>query len=201
MTPLSAWVATDPQAGTRLEEKPMKGPGPMEAFDRLRADRAPPDRAPEIVGPGVHAVFVRDGDRLPGLAVPETGPLYIGQSDRVERRDHLTMDNSGYSTPRRRLGALLREPLRLTALPRAPGALKLSVTNYRFSDGGERRLGEWMSLNLEYAALAVAAPKGLEAELIRRYEPPLCLRGWPNPQARAIERLRYRCREEAARAP
>ena len=173
----------------------------MEAFDRLRADRAPPDRAPGIVGPGVYAVFVRDGDHLPGLAIPETGLLYIGRSDRVERRNHFTMDNSGFSTLRRSLGALLREPLRLTAVPRAPGALKSNVTNYRFSGGGERRLGEWMSLNLEYAALAVAAPKELEAELIRRYEPPLCLRGWPNPQARAIERLRYRCREEAARAP
>ena len=45
-----------------------------------------------------------------------------------------------------------------------------------------------------------AAPKELEAEPVRRFVPPPCLRGRSNPQARATERLRYRCREEAARA-
>ena len=36
-----------------------------------------------------------------------------------------------------------------------------------------------------------------ESELIATMEPPLCLTGWPNPQRRAIQLLRNRCKQEA----
>ncbi|MCY4259918.1 MAG: hypothetical protein OXC91_06610 [Rhodobacteraceae bacterium] len=57
-----------------------------------------------------------------------------------------------------------------------------------------------MAANLEGATLAVADPRAPTAQLIRQCEPPLCLQGWPNPQARDIKRLRDLGRDEAKRA-
>ncbi len=179
----------------------MQKTGPAGLFDQLQASRASHGRNAPVVGPGVYALFAHRPHCLPGLGLPETGLVYIGQSGRISGRDHFTMKTGGFSTLRRSLGAILKDSLRLTAVPRGLGAAKSNVTNYRFTDSGEQRLSEWMAANLDLAALADSKPKALEKQLIRHCEPPLCLRGWPNPQAQKIRHLRHLCRDEAARSP
>jgi hypothetical protein len=74
------------------------------------------------------------------------------------------------------------------------------MTNYRFANGGEEKLTEWMLNNLEYSCVQVNGQniRDLERRLIRYLEPPLNLLLWRNPQAEAVKRLRKICAEEAA---
>ncbi len=170
---------------------------PAALFGRLQAARISPDRSVPPGGPGVYALFARMGDGLPGIELAATGLVYIGQSGDLVKRNHF-IGPTGRSTVRRSLGAILKESLRLTAVPRGRGKHAKDATHYRFTSDGERRLSAWMAANLEIAALADSDPKGLEARLIRHCEPPLCLVKWSNPQAGKVRRLRRLCREEAA---
>ena len=170
-------------------------------FDALKAARAHPDKTQAVAGPGVYALFAREvGCLLPEIVLPEDGLLYVGESGHLRDRDHFAAQHSGFSSPRRSLGAILKARLKLTAIPRASGSSKTKRQSFRFAGHGERRLSEWMLKNLDYAVFPFSGDvKELEARLIKAHGPPLNLRGWQNPQAQGIRRLRGLCREEARR--
>ena len=176
-------------------------PGAGAVFDALKAARAHPDDVPAVAGPGVYALFGRRADcLLPEIALPEDRLLYVGESSDLRERDHFAAQHSGFSSPRRSLGAILKARLGLTAIPCASRASKINRTNFRFAGDGEQRLSEWMMKNLDYAVFPSSGDvKELEARLIEAHGSPLNVKGWQNPQARAICRLRGRCREEARR--
>ena len=121
-----------------------------------------------------------------GLDVQDGMPLYIGKSEGslVERelRTHFASDplrspRTGSSTVRRSFAALLRESLRLTAVPRNranPGY----YCNYGLEDDGDDRLTAWMHENLLIAVWP--APAGMSMEVLRDVEKAL-LREWPPP--------------------
>ena len=173
----------------------------MAVYEELKAARADPEDVPVVAGAGVYGLFGREADcLLPDIVLPEDGLLYIGESGDLRGRDHFVAQHSGFSSPRRSLGAILKSRLGLTAMPRASGSSETNFRNFRFAGDGERQLSEWMRKNLEYAVFPFSGEvKQLEARLIEAHGPPLNLKGWRNPQGRVIRRLRGLCRDETRR--
>lgn len=117
----------------------------------------------------------------------------------LDARDHFRHKHSGFSTLRRSLGAILKNELSLSAIPRSPGPSRSNLNCYRFAGDGETRLSAWMEDNL------VGAQEVLDRELATReqqliafIEPPLNLTGWSNPQRRLIKGLRAECVRETS---
>jgi hypothetical protein len=172
---------------------------------RLVAHRAP-SRVGAAVPPGVYAVFLDRLGLLPGFLTGEGSLLYIGMTaDRTGERNHFEHANSGFSSPRRSLGALLKAQLHLRAIPRSRGVSSSNWTNYRFTDEGEAALTLWMRKNLSMSHVSLSGSKAeierVEKQLIAYLKPPLNLKDNPGGSARSqLEALRKACREEARAA-
>ena len=174
---------------------------PYEVFHYLYDNRQPAALAPPAVGFGVYAVFIADPHDLAAIIVPTSGILYVGMSNDLAERNHFDTESSGFESPRRSLGAILKISLRLTAVHRAFGLSETNYINYKFADLGEQKLSEWMKYHLEYASYTYKDnAQNLKKELIRLAKPPLNLNGWSNPQRHHIKELRRLCREEAKSA-
>lgn len=99
---------------------------------------------------GLYGIFAKSRDCLPGVTVPETEIVYVGMTeDSLETRNHFLAKSSGFHSPRRSLGAILKLELGLRAVPRAPGPSPTNHGNYSFAEDGEDRLTEWMRCNLD----------------------------------------------------
>lgn len=167
-------------------------------FRILLDNRFCPAEIPKPMDAGIYAIFAGSPRCLPGVVLSQDRLLYIGQSGSLERRNHFKMESSGFSSPRRSLGALLKSELQLTAEPRSAGRSPSNYRNYRFGGEGETRLSKWMKQNLMCAICPLDSDvQGKEWQLIKEYEPPLNLIGWRNPQKGLIQNLRTVCREEA----
>jgi hypothetical protein len=146
---------------------------------------------------------VGDLGALPMLELRSDGLLYIGMTaDETGGRDHFEHSNSGFSSPRRSLGALLKEQLRLSPIPRGHGPSSRNWTNYRFSDEHEASLTRWMSDNLLTNRVAFTDDKKeierIESQLINSLTPALNVKGVPESSNQILlKRLRCICREEA----
>ena len=149
---------------------------------------------------GVYAVFTTARSALAPFAEPEDGLIYIGRSTDLAVREfdtHFDSSGNGFSTVRRSLGAILKQPLSLRAVPRSSGSSESNVRNFIFTPDGEERLTDWMLRNLEVAVHVAADIEQLEPLLIRQLRPLLNLNRWPNPDRAAIKRLRKMCADEA----
>lgn len=144
--------------------------------------------------PGLYGIITPSRACLPGLQIPANGVLYIGKTKNLAERfaeTHFSDVNTGFSTLRRSLGALLRESLSLAPLPRSPGSKK---SFYKFEPTGEARLSRWMTDNLLVGCVPyLGSIDKMEALLIAHLQPALCLTGWKNPQAAYVKRLRQDC--------
>lgn len=131
--------------------------------------------------PGLYSIGAT-ADGLAGLRFDtQTTVLYVGKAERsLESRDlrqHFSDGQTGRSTLRRSVGALLAEDLSLVAMPRnptSPGA----YDRYAFEPSSDRMLTEWMSKHLRLAFWA--APPGcilrpIEIAAIQHFAPPLNL--------------------------
>ena len=159
---------------------------------RYGANEIPPD------APGIYALFLTDRTALANLTVG-LEVLYLGMTQSsLEVRNHFGHPNSGFSSPRRSLGALLKEELHLQAIPRAPGSSCTNMTSFRFLSDGEKRLTAWMHNHLTYGFCRVEKDvREVECRLIKDLTPPLNLTGWRNPQGSQLRRLLRACRDEA----
>lgn len=168
-------------------------------IDGFLARACTPSQALPISSAGAYAVLLAAPASLPTVVPGRDGLLYVGMTDQgLDARNHFQHAHSGFSTLRRSLAAVLKEALNLKAIPRGPGSSKTNVRNYRFTDKGERVLTEWMNRNLLLTQVAVDADlSAFEADLIALLEPPLNLKGWPNPQRDMVKRLRAACAAEA----
>ncbi len=170
----------------------------MDAFHRLSQIRGSVADIPDRAAPGVYAIFVKDRTCLPGVDLPSSGLLYIGLSSDLAKRNHFKARDSGFHSPRRSIGAILKTSLNLTAVPRGRGRSETNYRNFRFTEDGEERLTDWMRSNLEYSIYPYDGDVAqLETQLIRDNEPPLNLTKWRNPQKRSIQALRDSCKAEA----
>ncbi|MGF6408896.1 GIY-YIG nuclease family protein [Paraburkholderia sp. MM5482-R1] len=159
-----------------------------------------PDQVSAPSCPGVYASFLVNGDALAPFGVPANGLVYIGKSSNLAQREfdtHLNSDNTGFSTVRRSIGAILKQQLKLTPRPRGRGASNTDFTNYRFDREGENELTDWMRGNLKISVHADTDYAVVERDLINGLQPILNLTGWPNPNRREIKALRKACADEA----
>lgn len=150
-------------------------------------------------GPGIYAVFAKVKNCFPGINLPSSGVIYIGQSKNLESRNHFTAKQSGFSTLRRSIGAILKERLGLSVRPRSDGKSDTNYKNFCFQDSGEKHLTSWMKSNLECLVLPFKGNlKNQENQLISEYIPPLNLtNNCNNYYKEQISELRKLCREEA----
>ena len=152
--------------------------------------------------PGVYILFAppQAAQEL-GIALGAGGALSVGKAeDSIARRirgAHLVDDQSGRSTLRRSIGALLRERLALAPQPRSSVGGEIRFRNYAFAAGGEERLTEWICSALTVAPYPVDDPASVQREVIATLQPPLNLTGWPNPARQEIRRRRKECADLA----
>ncbi|WP_340691732.1 GIY-YIG nuclease family protein [Hyphomonas sp.] len=157
--------------------------------------------APRHAARCVYGVYLAAGHNLPGIAVSDSGLLYIGKTETgTAPQDHFDPPgrDSGTSTDRRTLGALLREDLGLTAQPGSFGINCGNVSSYCFSLSGEARLSDWIRASLLVSRLPFSGDvASAQSLLVRHLEPPLNITNWQNPQRDHIMNMRRICAEEA----
>lgn len=156
-------------------------------------------KAPSI--PGVYAIFLKECVDFPIDIKRLDRLIYLGKSDDLHKREfkqHFNSKNTGSSTVRRSLGALLKNNLNLYSKPRGKGLSDKDCQNYCFEDDGELRLTNWMEQNLEVSVCPVKDNvRRTEAKLISELQPILCLQDCNNGQKKHIKRLRKLCADEA----
>ena len=117
---------------------------------------------------------------------PDERPLYIGKAeDSFQARDlkqHFGQGNTGRSSLRRSLAALLSAELELVPKPRGVHPLDKTTRAHMFGleIESDRRLTEWMQSTLCLAfwpCAEVGTIRRLEREAIARLMPPLCIDG------------------------
>lgn len=148
---------------------------------------------------GIYGIFAKNLDCLPGVIIPQTRIIYVGMTeDSLDTRNHFLAKSSGFHSPRRSLGAILKSDLELQAMPRAPGPSPTNYDCYSFAGDGEIRLSDWMRQNLDYSIVDLNGNlRAVETATIIDMQPPLNLTVWPNPQRRHIKDLRKICKAEA----
>ena len=151
--------------------------------------------------PGFYAIYLATGDHIGGIPAAAGGLIYVGTSKNLAQRDmgtHFTSGQSGFSTLRRTLGALLKDELDLRAERRSLGPSPTNTQSYRFDSAGEDRLTSWMLEYLEIGYCQHDADRDeFERQLIADLQPPLNQTKWPNPHRQRIKALRAACRDEA----
>ncbi len=153
-------------------------------------------------GPGLYLVY--SSKRLARLDWdPSSGVAYVGKTeDNLRRRiARVCLGDTGRSTLRRTLGALLKEELGLVARPRPSRGEPIAVNfkNYDFEPDSNARLNKWMRRDLEVSYLTGVDVKGRKSLLIAEHLPPLNLTGWDNSHRPGIKAARSKCTEEARR--
>ena len=124
--------------------------------------------------------------------------LYIGKTINLEERitGYFAKEYSGFSSVKRSIGALLKDKLNLTAIPRKDG----NTSEHCFTLDGERDLNNWMQHCLKYQWIEEEYPKGAEEKLIAHCTPLLNIDGNRNqPLVPRLRKLRDICKEEAKR--
>lgn len=175
--------------------------GIKEVIAKLRSSRGALSELVVDGEPGVYAFFLKPGASLRCGPVCLDELVYVGMSSDLAARQfdmHFSSDNTGFSTVRRSLGALLKDDLGLRCIPRGHGNGPANFRNYRFEAEGEAKLTEWMHANLQIATCPI--PSGyddMERAIIPQLQPSLCLTHWPNPNSRLIRSLRKLCADEA----
>jgi hypothetical protein len=154
--------------------------------------------------PGLYRLFLQRAGALSGTILdqePEGALLYIGKAEedglRCRHEEQHLGEDSGWSTFRRSLGAVLREKLGLKPVPRRRGP---HMDNYSFSLDGEHQLTKWMLQNLAVSWATPGPTVDLAAEekcLIEDLQPALNItHNRKGKYVPALKRLRKVCRDE-----
>jgi hypothetical protein len=171
-------------------------------LNQLWAGRVPITQLRTVPSSGVYALFLHSSPSLGTFPAGRDGLVYIGKTSDLEQRNlhtHFFPKNSGFSSPRRSSGTILKDELELTAQPRSPGMSSTNFTNYAFTPDGEERLSQWMGANLLVST--VTLPPGeetvMEEKLLSIACPVLNLTGCENPHRQSIKALRKDCANQA----
>jgi|GEM_PF-457384 len=161
------------------------------------------------IKPGIYALFFTGQEFPLGNYHPQKEEIvYLGKTENSQvsrdERTHFTSGQTGSSTLRRTLGALLKEKLSLTAIPRNDLDFDAGRKSfYKFDELSEERLTTWMKDNLGLAFNEfdhASADLGLlEAALIADVKPVLNIdsKNPGNPHAAGIKSARKVCADEA----
>jgi hypothetical protein len=159
--------------------------------------------------PGMYAAFLSKASTLEKFG--SGGQLlYIGISKTsLHKRDfnqHFKAGQSGGSTLRSSIGAVLKQKLKLKAIPRGGPNDSKRFENYKFTLGDEEELSKWMIQNVEIGywvcgdTLDYSVLREYEDAVIRSLHPTLDLDPRTkhlNPLAASLTALRQICKEEA----
>jgi len=157
---------------------------------------------------GIYAFYVDSTTDLGKFGAP--GQLiYVGLSEKSlnsrDTKSHLQSGQTGWSTFRRSLGAILKTKLNLIAQKRDINPKKLRADKYKFDEVGELRLTKWMRQNLKIGYWSTSNP--LSKERLREEEEKVIIKLKPtldldkrtkhlNPLATELDNLRAICRQE-----
>ncbi|MDN4489262.1 hypothetical protein QQX13_00290 [Demequina sp. SYSU T00068] len=152
--------------------------------------------------PGLYAFHARDGflERFPWDVPVEGRPVYVGKAQKsLHARDvnqHWESGNTGWSTVRRSLAAILQAELGLVPAPRNQ-TLPLRAANYGLTADSEERLTAWMveHLSMSFWVWDGEGLGDVETRVIRHLEPPLNLVKSLHP-SRALKAARARLAEQ-----
>ncbi|HYK75991.1 MAG TPA: hypothetical protein VEV16_03380 [Daejeonella sp.] len=157
---------------------------------------------------GIYALYIDKSTDLGKFGNP--GQLiYVGISEKslVSRgiETHFKTGQTGWSTLRRSIGAILKSKLKLSAHKRDLNPKKLRADKYKFDEKGEVRLTEWMIENLKMGFWSTSNPltkaklRDEEEKVIINLKPSLDLDKRTkrlNPLAQELDNLREICRQE-----
>lgn len=157
--------------------------------------------------PGIYGFFLLKGCLRIGRETFAGGNgvlLYVGKTESSQQShcadEHLASGQTGRSTLRRSLGALLRQQLSLRPRPRSDSEKGTKrFTNYKFDATGEERLTAWMKDHLslgffELPDLTIAQLGARENNLIKSAKPPLNIKDNPESPYRAeLKSARSHC--------
>jgi hypothetical protein len=154
----------------------------------------------------LYAVFLRHSARLPGFETPRDGLIYVGKALSLRDRDistHFATGQTGRSTLRRSLAAILKSSLGLECTYRGHGRAEIDFTNYVLEPSSDGKLTAWMvdSLEIGYCPMPSESVREVEARQIEAERPLLCLQDWPNPHRSRLLDLRKICADEARSQP
>ena len=157
---------------------------------------------------GIYAYFLDTSEDLKEFG--NVGDvIYVGLAEKsLHGRDtmsHLASGQTGWSSFRRSLGAVLKDKLGLKAIKRDKNGSKLRPDKYKFTEEGELKLTEWMEANLKFGYWKNESQ--LEKEKLRELEEKVILKLLPkldldrrtrhmNPLANVLNNYRAVCREE-----
>lgn len=126
--------------------------------------------------PGLYALFLGPGAKLPGFPLPSEALIYIGKATGgggLKARCHFNGGTRNHS-PRKSLAAVLLDTLRLVPKP----VLNLGSGTYKtwqLEPDSERALDRWMHENLLLSKVVASNAATIERPLIREYAPLLNL--------------------------
>lgn len=163
------------------------------------------------IKPGIYAIGYNNSDPFPLPSakdmIKKGTIIYIGktESSQVKRDEKTHFCNGGTknSTLRRSLGAILREELQLTPIPRSyTEKTEMRFTNYCFDDLGEKLLSEWMKNDISLSFWefdgSIDELEIIEIDIIQKLVPILNLKNNNNnPWKKEIMTLRKICSELA----
>lgn len=144
-----------------------------EAIIALTSDATPPTSGMPSPPSGVYAIRLISPGSLTPFKEGDGGLIYCGMSSDLAVREfdtHFNSGQTGFSTVRRSLGAILKAELKLASRPRGTGMSKSNFTNYRFDLAGEERLPDWMRVHLRVRTWASRQMRSW-----RRYSSPACV--------------------------
>ena len=159
---------------------------------------------------GIYGLFLAENSTL--FEFGKGGQvIYIGIAKNLKQRDynqHFNSRNSGSSTLRRSIGAVLKAELKLNAIPRGNENDKKRFDNYKFCIEHEERLISWMIENLRIAYWV--APNNMSYSELRNFEKKITIILKPtldldrrtkkyNVFATELEKLRNICKIEAGK--
>jgi hypothetical protein len=166
-------------------------------------------------GQGLYALWLDEkayslldvGRGLHGIAYIGIGAGNGGVRRRFE--EEWRPSNSGKSTPRRTLGALLVEELGLRPKPRPTKTAIPNPRYYCFAGSGESDLTDWLEAHSHFAYVELPSNQlrgwgtltEIERALIRRVGPPLNINGWDNPNRSILKAARQTASRLAERWP
>jgi hypothetical protein len=157
---------------------------------------------------GIYAFFLNEtGDLAEFGSFGQV--IYIGLAEKsLNSRDiksHLENGQTGWSSFRRSVSAILKVQLNLTAQKRDKNSIKLRPDKYKFDEDGEKRLTQWMIKNLKMGFWTTDKPLSInrlrkeEENVILMLKPTLDLDKRTkkfNYLADNLDSLRKVCREE-----
>lgn len=156
---------------------------------------------------GIYAIFLSEKSNLSGFG-DGNKIVYIGIAKHSLRdRDfnqHFRTGQTGRSTLRRSIGAILKDKLGLTAIPRGGINDGKRFDNFKFNQ--EQRLTDWMVSNLEIGYWTPKCPlsyqelRNVEKKITMYLKPTLDLDNRTsrfNPLANKLNKLREVCKREA----